>query len=402
MASVLVSVSIYRLKYEEARFATRSVSMPEPPETLLPKTCRLIQEGIEQGLHLGMQVYISSDGNELANFAIGVNAEGQSLESDVLCAWLSSGKPLTAVALMQFVERGKFRLEDRVAAIIPEFAVKGKEDVTVFHLLTHTGGLRPVVSGWPRKSWEEIIAKITATSLRMDWEPGQTAAYDPGLSWMVLGEILCRIDGRPIDEIVRQDVLEPLGMSDCWMAVPEHLHAAYGNRIGMLYNIVDQEFQPTRGHEVEYCGAPSPGGSMRGPISQLGLFYEMLLRGGLTEDGRQFLSAESVEAMTSRQREGKFDRTFQHQLDFGLGLMINSNQYGVETVPYGFGRYASPNAFGHGGAQSSIAFADPEHQLVVAVAANGCPGEEQHNQRFRELNSAIYEDLGLITSSHKN
>ncbi len=399
---MLVSVSIYQLMYAEVRVASRSDSMPTPPESLLPKTCRLLQEGIDRGLHLGAQVYISRDGNELANFAVGENSAGEPLGRDVLCAWLSSGKPLTAAAVMQFVERGKLRLEDRVAAIIPEFAVKGKQDVTIFHLLTHTGGLRPVVSGWPRKSWEEIIAKITGTSLRMDWEPGETAAYDPGLSWMILAEVLRRIDGRLVDEIVRQDVLEPLGMADCWMAIPKHLHSAYGNRIGILYNIVDEQFQPTRGHELEYCQSPSPGGSMRGPISQLGLFYEMLLRRGATEDGRQILPAESVKAMTSRQREGKFDRTFQHQLDFGLGLMINSNQYGAETVPYGFGRHASPETIGHGGAQSSIAFADPEHQLVVAVAANGCPGEELHNERFRELNSAIYEDLGLTTSSHKN
>ncbi len=376
--------------------------MPEPPVSSFPKTCRLIQEGIDTGLHLGMQAYISHERNVLANFAVGENAEGSPLESDVLCAWLSSGKPVTATAVLQLIEQGKFRLEDRVSAIIPEFAVKGKEDVTIFHLLTHTGGLRPVVSGWPRKSWKEVIAKITRTSLRMDWEPGETAAYDPGLSWMILGEILRRIDGRPIDQIVRQDVLEPLGMADCWLAVPKHLHSAYGNRIGMLYNVVDQEFQPTRGHEAEYCQSPSPGGSMRGPASQLGLFYEMLLRGGITVDRRQILSVESVKAMTTRQREGKFDRTFQHQLDFGLGLMINSNQYGAETVPYGFGRYASPETFGHGGAQSSIAFADPQHQLVVVAIANGCPGEERHNQRFRELNSAIYEDLGLATARHQD
>ena len=91
-----------------------------------------------------------------------------------------------------------------------------------------------------------------------------------------------------------------------------------------------------------------------------------------------------------------FDQTFQHKVDWGYGIIVNSNQYGAETVPYGFGRHASENTFGHGGAQSSVGFADPQHQLVVAAVANGCPGEELHNERFRELNSAIYEDLGLV------
>ena len=135
---------------------------------------------------------------------------------------------------------------------------------------------------------------------------------------------------------------------------------------------------------------------MRGPIRELGRFYEMLLRGGKTVDGRVILQPETIRAMTSRQREEKFDVTFQHMVDFGLGVIINSNRYGADTVPYGFGKYAGENSFGHGGAQSSIGFADPEYNLVVTAVANGLPGEEIHNQRFRELNSAIYEDLGLV------
>ncbi|HBL43542.1 MAG TPA: serine hydrolase, partial [Planctomycetaceae bacterium] len=53
-------------------------------------------------------------------------------------------------------------------------------------------------------------------------------------------------------------------------------------------------------------------------------------------------------------------------------------------------------SFGHGGSQSSIAFADPERELVVAVVANGRPGEPRHQRRAREINEAIYEDLRLV------
>jgi CubicO group peptidase (beta-lactamase class C family) len=121
----------------------------------------------------------------------------------------------------------------------------------------------------------------------------------------------------------------------------------------------------------------------------------MLLRGGVSEAGERILQPETIEAMTSRVRQGLFDQTFQHVIDFGLGVMINSNRHGAETVPYGFGRHASPGAFGHGGSQSSIGFADPEHDLVVVIIANGAPGEPAHQRRNRELTSAIYEDLGL-------
>jgi len=64
-------------------------------------------------------------------------------------------------------------------------------------------------------------------------------------------------------------------------------------------------------------------------------------------------------------------------------------------VPYGYGRFASDATFGHSGAQSSCAFADPEHELVVAWVTNGTPGERPHQKRHREINHAVYEYLNL-------
>ena len=82
--------------------------------------------------------------------------------------------------------------------------------------------------------------------------------------------------------------------------------------------------------------------------------------------------------MTSRHRVGQYDQTLGHIVDFGLGFIIDSNQYGADTVPYGYGRYASPRTFGHGGAQSSQGYCDPENELVAAYLFNGRPGEGQH------------------------
>jgi CubicO group peptidase (beta-lactamase class C family) len=64
-------------------------------------------------------------------------------------------------------------------------------------------------------------------------------------------------------------------------------------------------------------------------------------------------------------------------------------------VPYGYGPHASPRAYGHGGSQSSISFADPEHELAVAIVCNGTPGEEAHQRRMRAVVAAVYEDLDL-------
>ena len=147
-------------------------------------------------------------------------------------------------------------------------------------------------------------------------------------------------------------------------------------------------------HDKDHCAVPSPGANTRGPIRELGWFYEALLNGLRGEPGK-LLSRQSLTLLTKRHREGLFDETLRHKVDFGLGVILNSNRYGAETVPYGFGRFCSEDTFGHGGAQSSIGFADLQNELVVAWAANVRAGEGQHQKRNREINSAIYEDLGL-------
>jgi CubicO group peptidase (beta-lactamase class C family) len=101
--------------------------------------------------------------------------------------------------------------------------------------------------------------------------------------------------------------------------------------------------------------------------------------------------------MVARHRADMLDHTFKHIIDFGLGFLINSAQYGAETVPYGYGRHASRRTFGHSGNQTSCAFCDPARKLVAAWVCNGTPGEARHQQRQRAINDAIYEDLNAVS-----
>jgi CubicO group peptidase (beta-lactamase class C family) len=136
-----------------------------------------------------------------------------------------------------------------------------------------------------------------------------------------------------------------------------------------------------------------PSASCRGPAHDLANFYEMLRCGGQIA-GTRILQAETVAAMTMRQRLGMFDQTFGHVIDWGLGLLINSAHHGP-NVPYQFGPHASRDTFGHGGSQSSVGFCDPQRHLAASVIFNGRPGEPAHDQRLRAVLGALYEDLGL-------
>ncbi len=359
-------------------------------ERRFPRSLEQIRAGISAGWQRGIQIAVQLDGELLLNTGIGQTADGVPLSADSLMTWLSAGKPLTAVAVMQAIDNGQLRLDTPIAEVIPDFARNGKGQITIWHLLTHTAGLAPVRTGWPRASWNEIIATIEAGSLRPDWSPGERAAYDPAQSWFLLGELVRRVTGHPIAQKVRDEICRPLGMEDAWLEMSPELINDYRGRLSTLEITTSRGSLPP-GHNDLAAGIPcSPGSSLRARAQDLVRFYEALLH-----NGASILSNDAVNHMTARQRTGLRDETFLHEIDFGLGLILDSNHAGVETVPYGFGRHSSPGTFGHGGAQCSMAFADPQHRLIVAWAANGCPGEVIHQRRNRDLNSAIYEDLEL-------
>ena len=108
------------------------------------------------------------------------------------------------------------------------------------------------------------------------------------------------------------------------------------------------------GDEVGYGGAMrvgGAGGEWRGPIGELGKFYEMLLNGG-----HPILKRETVELFTSRQRIGVVDQTFKHVVDWGLGFILNSERYGVGRCLMGMGRLRRGRHLGMGGVSRLLRF----------------------------------------------
>jgi CubicO group peptidase (beta-lactamase class C family) len=91
-----------------------------------PRTANLLNEGIQQRLHLGGQIFVSLKGHIVADEAVGESTPGRSMHTDDLPLWLSSTKPMTAVAIGQQEEQGRLDWDDPVAQFIPEFAQNGK------------------------------------------------------------------------------------------------------------------------------------------------------------------------------------------------------------------------------------------------------------------------------------
>ncbi|MCA9034409.1 MAG: beta-lactamase family protein [Planctomycetaceae bacterium] len=367
-----------------------------------PETLAAIQHGIDRRLHTALQICVNVRGQNVLNDAHGLAAPQIPATRDTVMLWRSAGKPLTALLILKRIEQAVFSLDSQVCDLIPPAAQSSSSampgSLTIRQLLTHTGGIPTVETGWPHADWDHSIR--TLLSSQFQFEPG-TAAYHPQSSWFLLGEILRRTSAHPdlsFSAILQTELLDPLLMvnTTCGSITGDEVPEAMAMRTGQLATIYERtggELTESLYNAPEYRSRPSPGGSLMGPVSDLCRFYEVLHDHGRLADGSHFVEPGTISQMVQRQRIGLFDQTLQHNVDFGFGVIVNSNRYGIHTVPYGFGRFASEKTFGHGGAQCSMAFCDPENEITVAWAANGFCGEGQHQRRNRTINEAIYVDL---------
>jgi CubicO group peptidase (beta-lactamase class C family) len=367
----------------------------------LSRTSAELAAGIADRLHLGGQLCVLRGGATIADAAFGEAAPDEPMRRDHRMLWLSASKPVTALAIAQLWERGALGLDDPVASHLPEFATGGKERITIRHLLTHTSGIRMLDTGWPEATWDEVIARICARPIEPRWVPGRKAGYHLASSWFVLGELVQRLDGRPIARYLAEEIFAPLGMGASSLGVPAERWRELEAEVAPMYvRVGDALGRSDLAGEAKLV-APSPGGNSVGPLRELARLYEALRRGGEL-DGRRILAPQTVEAVVGRHRVGLLDQTFKTRLDWGLGVIVNSAHYGDPEAPYGYGPHAGPRTFGHSGARSSVAFCDPDAGLVVALAVNGLIDEREHRARFERVLTALYEDLGLAATSETN
>ncbi|MCP4511841.1 MAG: serine hydrolase, partial [Fuerstiella sp.] len=175
------------------------------------------------------------------------------------------------------------------------------------------------------------------------------SAYQPQSTWLLLGEILQRLDDghRPFRRILKEDLLAPIGIDEAWCGLMEDHATGLAGRLPQ-FSVTERSGISTSDFSTKpWLTQPSPEGNFRGPVRQLGRFYEMLLHNGRVSSGETIMHSETVANMRSSHRVNRFDDTMQHIVDLGLGLFLDSNRHGQKTVPYGFGKYCSSETFDH-------------------------------------------------------
>jgi CubicO group peptidase (beta-lactamase class C family) len=315
--------------------------------------------------------------------------------ADTVWRYYSMTKPITAVLALMLWEEGAFELKDPVHRYIPSFKQTKvwrsgsvtnpildpiTEPMQLWQLASHTAGLtygflyaHPVDElyrragfewGSPAGNLEALCDQLAALPLL--FQPGREWNYSMGLD--VLGRVIEVVTGQSLDVVLKERLLDPLGMHDTgWFATDEQQP-----RLAMLYGANPADRTRVR-LEAGAAGATKPpqafmgGGGLVGTAADYLRFAEMLRRGGEL-DGRRYLAPRTVRMMTSNHLPGGGDLTAVGRplfaettfdgVGFGLGVSVTLDPV-TAKVP------GNPGDFAWGGAASTAFWVDPVDDLTV-------------------------------------
>lgn len=262
----------------------------------------------------------------------------------------------TTTALMLLVERGRVQLTAPAARYIPEFNGPGTALVTVRHLLTHTSGLRATLplDREARDSAEALRMVFAATPLV---PPGARMVYSD-LNAILLGEIVRRAGGAPLDSFAAREIFAPLGLEQMLFRPPRRLV---------------RRIAPTglwRGHPLAGVVNDPNAAKLGGVAGHAGLFATA------TDVARfaRFMLGEGVLAGRPRLLRPETIRAFT-AIAVPAGRRTSARTLGWEALPTeeevsSAGRLLGPRSYGHTGWTGTSLWIDPDRGLFVLLLTN--------------------------------
>ena len=343
----------------------------------------LFDQQIETGGHPGAALAVYRHSKPVLDLFGGLadRETGRPVTSDTIFVLYSSTKAVTAACLHILWERGKFQWDDTVASHWPAFAQKGKEAVTIRHVMTHQSGFPDTPSHLTWERWHDWDAAVNAMEqIPLDYQPGRVIAYHARNFGWVLGELVRRIDGRPIDRFIREEITGPLKIEEFHLGIDPTME----ERVSKLHAMedCDRTSQVTIYNRPEVHTAVQPAGGGIATARGLARFYAMMAGGG-TLDGVTTMKPDTVVEVTKPQAEGLdhiLDRNVMRSLGLSLGDPRSATP-GNESI----------RTFGHAGAGTSIGWANPDSGLALAYITNGFRAEATNTPRLAEISQAVID-----------
>ncbi len=312
----------------------------------------MAKKTIQAGKIPGAVILIGNQGKVVYRRAFGFRAlkpKKLLMASDTIFDIASLTKVIaTSTAVMQLVEKGKLNLEDPVAKYWSEFKANGKEEITVRDLLTHYSGLRPGLDSKPK--WSGCETALSMIEEEKPILPPGTSFIYSDINFIILGELVSRISGEPLDVYCADHIFKPLGMKDTGFKPstvlrPRIAPTEYqnGTRGKMLWGEVHDPTANNMGGVAGHAGLFST-------ADDLAIFAQMVLDGG-SRKSVQILSPLMVEKMIIPQSPP--DKMPLR----GLGWNIDSSLVSV-------------GSFGHKGFTGTGIWIDPVSNTYVIILTN--------------------------------
>ena len=296
----------------------------------------------------------------------------------------STSKGITALLMHMLQEDGLINVSDPVAFYAPEFARKGKDNITIHQILAHRGG----IPGLPKDVDIEVLWDEDQTwELLCDAEPivtdGSKLAYHAITGGFVLERVIRKVTGDDINAYITKKIREPMGIKYFSYGIEQQylddLAATYatGPRPGPLMGAFIKRALGTDIVSLEQvCNDPRfqeaiiPAGNLAGTAEESSRFFQMMLNGG--KWGRRRICSERTIARAVQEFGTRtLDRTLFIPMRFSAGLMLGDEPFGV------WGPNTS-QAFGHVGLINKFAWADPQRDMSAAVLTSGIPVIAHH------------------------
>jgi CubicO group peptidase (beta-lactamase class C family) len=335
------------------------------------------------------------------------------MTDDVIFRIASQSKAPISVGIMILQEEGKLLISDPVGKYIPQFdsttvavpkegggyeVVRAKRKITIRDLLTHTAGIgygsgpaadrwkEAGIQGWYFADRDEPIAATVErmAALPMDAQPGEKFVY--GYNTDILGVVIERASGKPLDVFMSEKVFKPLGMNDTYFYLPKEKASRFAtvysaNANGPVSRAPDPGTMIGQGLYVDGPRKSFSGGAgILSTAHDYATFLQMMLNKGV-HNGKRFLSRKSVELMTVDHLR---NIPYGDGAGFGLGFEV-TDDVGAR------GRFGSFGEFGWGGAYHSTYWVDPKEDLVVVYFTQLIPaGPIDDHGKLRAL---IYQSI---------
>jgi uncharacterized protein YbbC (DUF1343 family)/CubicO group peptidase (beta-lactamase class C family) len=322
-----------------------------------PDIDRTIEEAIQQKRLPGAVVLVGHDGQVVYRKAYGERAllpKSEPMTVDTIFDVASLTKVIaTTSSLMKLFEEGRFRLNDRITEYIPEFQ-GGKSDITIRNLFTHFSGLAPDVPLKPEWKGNDTGLRLAFTT-KPAGPPGVRHVYSD-INFILLGEMVHRLSGMPLNEYARKNIFQPLGMKETTFLPP----ASWIPRIAPTQR-PDNDSLPLRGvvHDPtsRFMGGVAGHAGLFSTADDLSRFAQMMINGGEL-NGIRVVSPTTVTKFTEPQTPP--DQPILRGLGWDIDSPYSSNR--GELFPIG--------SFGHTGFTGTSIWIDPASKSYVILLAN--------------------------------